>query len=182
MIMKVCKKNWFIDFSRNNHRRPVTGQSYSDWVSINLNFTCYFSFLEPEVDVQIVSVTSPTSQSILVKWQVNIRFILTNLFPCFSKDYHPVAIEVCGSFPRPPPSSPPTPQSSLTPKLVNGDSVRVRFPHCRQKNLCNPCIFCVNTAIVVHSICSWLCVSKGKKVKAWDNCLHQSHKRIIFRS
>ena len=71
------------------------------------HFTCYFPFLEPEVDVQIVSVTSPTSQLILVKWQVNIRFILTNLFPCFSKDYHPVAIEVCGSFPRPLPSAPP---------------------------------------------------------------------------
>ena len=70
------------------------------------HFTCYFPFLEPEVDVQIVSVTSPTSQSILVKWQVNIRFILTNLFPCFSKDYHPIAIEVCGSFPRPPPPPP----------------------------------------------------------------------------
>ena len=41
------------------------------------HFTCYFPFLEPEVDVQIVSVTSPTSQSILVKWQVNIRFIFT---------------------------------------------------------------------------------------------------------
>ena len=50
------------------------------------------------------------------------------------------------------------------------------------KNLCNPCIFCVNTAIVVHSICSRLGVSKGKKVKAWDNCLHQSRKCIIFRS
>ena len=82
----------------------------------------------------------------------------------------------------PSPSPPPTPQSSLTPKLINGDCVRVRFPHCRQKNLCNPCIFCVNTAIVVHSICSRLGVSKGKKVKAWDNCLHQSRKCIIFRS
>ena len=105
-----------IDF-RNTYRttrsrRQVIGQSYSDGVSINLNFTCYFPFLEPEVEVQILSVTSPTSQSILVKWQVNIRFIVTKtpscpqvlrfsralpIIPFFSKD--PVAIEP--SYPDP---------------------------------------------------------------------------------
>ena len=99
--------NWFIDFSCNDYRRPVIGQSYSDWVLINLNFTCYFPFLEPEVDVQIVSVTSPTSQSILVKWQVNIRFIFTKPISMLLQRLSPSRYWGVRIFPSPSPPHPP---------------------------------------------------------------------------